>query len=75
MDRFVQLLSKQKPTFTIECQNQKCGISSEVDTIDFFANDEYSFICPLCNCKTIVQNIGDQLEEIKDQFRSMGIRW
>lgn len=75
MDSFIQLLSKQKPTLTIECQNQSCGVSSEIDTIDFFSNNEYSFVCPLCNCKTTIQNIYDQLEGIKNQFKSMGIRW
>ena len=75
MDKFVQILSKQKKYFVIKCQNTECGRETNVKTIDFFSKDTYSFICPYCNKNTIIENIGQQLDNLKKQFKSMGIKW
>lgn len=75
MDKFVQILSKQKPNFSVKCQNSQCGEVSSVETEIFFSEDTYSFTCPFCNQKTSITNINDQLDRLKKQFKAMGIKW
>ncbi len=75
MDKFVQILSKQKEYFSVECQNPKCGKTSDVKTIEFFSVDTYSFICPYCNNRTSIEGVDKQLDKLKKQFKDMGIKW
>lgn len=75
MDKFVQILAKQNKYFSVTCQNTECRRKIDVKTIDFFSKNTYSFICPHCNNKTIIDNVNKQLEKLKKQFKSMGIKW
>ena len=76
MDKFVLILAKQNPTMEIKCANPECQKESHVETVDFFSsNDTYTYHCPYCDKITSIGGIDEQLNNLKNQFKSLGIRW
>ncbi|MCD7996347.1 MAG: hypothetical protein LUH21_03840 [Clostridiales bacterium] len=72
MDKYIEVLCKQNPKMTLECNNPECGCKTEVNSKDVFKNKEYVLLCPKCNKETSY-NTTIFVEDFKKQMKALGI--
>lgn len=77
MDKFIKILATQNPDMEVDCGNPNCKKKTKIKTIDFFSatNGTYELNCSYCGNKTTINNIDQEIEKLKKQFKSIGITW